>query len=711
MEEDGSKSPTAAKIAEEIQAKAEEVKKTLKHVETKEKNILPTAEANKKKVNNNKTKSYCGVDGDGEYCTDENYEVTEFFEKEYDPCEKIHLDYLKKRKHNLKLTSKYQDVKDCYYNFPYNHYLAKETIETLKKILDGFYIFLEQSNEPPVPGFNFTPTNLINDLKLLSKKNYTYDIDVMMDLVKSFYKISDAHLAFVPICYTSFVFEHGLSLYSVINVNGTQVIKVFDDIYDASNIDCEVSHIDDEPALEVLTNYAYKNVFRSRDLGVRFNRVLSNLVYKNGHFITSNFNQLFTRRSLLPESPIVTYTLKCHNYDDNQLTLKKKIKRHWIAMSSRYDDFKDSQSYWENVCVKANQDEMIDDETLDKAQELTLAQSYDHYDIGHGELVYKGQISGYYMVDDIGVAVVPSLSSVNGMTEKDMMEEILNGFQVLEQGGAQKLVLDFSNNRGGSISVANFFNDLLFPETHPNFPNDMKLSKQIMAAFKVAHSLPEIKMIFSTQYLLGYDTKKPFKNLKELFGNNLSLRGNQKVRYTSKFIDSYVEKSMNEILPSSSSSSDLNVDFENYHKNYKKYSSSMLPWNSTNIIIITNGVCGSSCALITQHLSEVHNVKTVAVGGFVSQKLSYSSFPGGAVYSEKLLHKSLKRMGLYSNPIFPMPFLIKAKMSFPIREVYSIKHKNKVLDFLFSPANYRLYYDEENVRDPSKLWVEAAKFL
>ncbi|CAJ0767762.1 18983_t:CDS:1, partial [Entrophospora sp. SA101] len=113
-------------------------------------------------------------------------------------------------------------------------------------------------------------------------------------------------------------------------------------------------------------------------------------------------------------SPIVTYTLKCHNYDDNQLTLKKKIKRHWIAMSSRYDDFKDSQSYWENVCVKANQDEMIDDETLDKAQELTLAQSYDHYDIGHGELVYKGQISGYYMVDDIGVAVVPSLSSVNG---------------------------------------------------------------------------------------------------------------------------------------------------------------------------------------------------------------------------------------------------------------------------------------------------------
>ncbi|CAJ0638014.1 12157_t:CDS:2 [Entrophospora sp. SA101] len=44
MEEDGSKSPTAAKIAEEIQAKAEEVKKTLKHVETKEKNILPTAE-------------------------------------------------------------------------------------------------------------------------------------------------------------------------------------------------------------------------------------------------------------------------------------------------------------------------------------------------------------------------------------------------------------------------------------------------------------------------------------------------------------------------------------------------------------------------------------------------------------------------------------------------------------------------------------------
>ena len=92
-----------------------------------------------------------------------------------------------------------------------------------------------------------------------------------MDMVNLMADLKDAHLNFFPTCYTWFGFGQRLLLYSVINKDGAQIIKIFDDKADNSTIDCEVTHIDGRPSMEVINEYADR-VYISRDTGVRLNR-------------------------------------------------------------------------------------------------------------------------------------------------------------------------------------------------------------------------------------------------------------------------------------------------------------------------------------------------------------------------------------------------------------------------------------------------------
>ena len=48
----------------------------------------------------------------------------------------------------------------------------------------------------------------------------------------------------------------------------------------------------------------------------------------------------------------------------------------------------------------------------------------------------------------------------------------------------------------------------------------------------------------------------------------------------------------------------------------------------SKILILTNGLCGSTCAVTSSHLNQVDRVKTVTFGGFYNQSQQYFSFPG-----------------------------------------------------------------------------------
>ncbi|CAG8759949.1 4097_t:CDS:1, partial [Funneliformis caledonium] len=93
------------------------------------------------------------------------------------------------------------------------------------------------------------------------------------------------------------------------------------------------------------------------------------------------------------------------------------------------------------------------------------------------------------------------------------------------------------------------------------------------------------------------NTGKTFSTVEEFIGNNTYIRGGTPTSFTSKFVDK------------NSQGFTLFTKLLAGHINEYK-------WKSKDVVILTNGHCGSSCSLITHRMAEKFNVSTIAVGGY-----------------------------------------------------------------------------------------------
>ncbi|CAG8790623.1 27178_t:CDS:1, partial [Dentiscutata erythropus] len=143
-----------------------------------------------------------------------------------------------------------------------------------------------------------------------------------------------------------------------------------------------------------------------------------------------------------------------------------------------------------------------------------------------------------------------------------------------------------------------------------------------------------------------------------------------------------------------------------------------LPWKASDMVILTNGYCGSAGSAIALHLAELNNVTTVSIGGFPKTSLSISSFPGGEefVFTDpnngfEDLVQELNRLGLSNNDQAPKQFPTNIFFPFTIRRAFSVKNPDQVLEYTFRPAQNQINYNDQSVRDLSIVWDQAANFL
>ncbi|PKY32303.1 hypothetical protein RhiirB3_532000 [Rhizophagus irregularis] len=579
-----------------------------------------------------------------------------------DACGRLANDIKRSNKDSY-FSVKHSDVQACFESFPYDKNLAQKTIETLKKTLQGFYVYLSEAKEQPRQGFSFRAIDLVKELDSLLSNNYKTDYQFMTDIVSLISETKDAHLSFYPFCYFIFTYNQQLSLYSTV-INDKQVIKIFADEIDKNTIDCEVTHIDGRPSIEVIKEFA------------------------------------------------------------DTLSIKWKIR----PLASNI--FNTSKDYWNTFCQLNNSIELTSPNAETVVPKI--------YKMSECKMVYKTPIAKFFVLSDnkTGVIVLTSVLPPDGNFVNEMFE-LQNGFNSLEKEGVKKLVLDFSGNPGGSLELALFIVYLLFPETDPSFNLDMVVTELSREAFFQATSqsvhedfidaslIPPLVNISSKESIarwaaetaysvtaIGspfdiFSYKNPaindhFHTVKEFIGNNTYLRGGTSTQYTSKFVNRYSER--------------LNLFIELLSGNFfNKYE-----WKSEDMIILTDGYCGSSCSSIAQRMAIKNNVSTVAVGGYKDTPLSYSSFPGGQVLEFEELIAELDVVGLLQNEtladLIPPPFSIRVIFGFTLKEAYDVVNKDNVnqedvLEFVYKPAEHRFYHDEISARDPSVLWLKAAKEL
>ena len=241
--------------------------------------------------------------------------------------------------------------------------------------------------------------------------------------------------------------------------------------------------------------------------------------------------------------------------------------------------------------------------------------------------------------------------------------------------------------------MADLFVAMLSNSTAHIYPTDIKVTELTKLAIEAAVTVStNTDSFFDPRNNLDAKTRTQYKIARDLIGNNSKTRGGVTSNYTNKFLVNDTE-TIQELLVRNPNP---------------------LPWKFTDYVILSNGFCGSSCALVSQTLEELFNVTTVAVGGFYNTSLSFASFTGGQVSTldQMLSDLNSSRINSTNNNLVPKKLPTNIVFTFPFKEAYSFKGTGEiVMEFEFRPAKHRIYYDSKSIRDPSNLWLQAVNFI
>ncbi|KAF9545820.1 hypothetical protein EC957_010448 [Mortierella hygrophila] len=212
---------------------------------------------------------------------------------------------------------------------------------------------------------------------------------------------------------------------------------------------------------------------------------------------------------------------------------------------------------------------------------------------------------------------------------------------------AENLILDLSHNTGGYVCLGVTMVQIFFPE-RPRLVTNIRLSPlstQMMTAgaMGIDHFISPYGESPVAAFQSGYflkPTTHPHRNF--TFSDYLSDRCAIADKYTLAY-DPVEESRRKRASSTYGTTTEGNDDDSPYR-----------PWDPENLAILTDGYCGSSCALISNMMHTKFGVPTVVVGGRTTAQrggsMSYSTFPGLQVVDDALLFTEMHdvRSGMMS---------------------------------------------------------------
>ncbi|KAF9906573.1 hypothetical protein BX616_000678 [Lobosporangium transversale] len=601
----------------------------------------------------------------------------------------------------------YDDVSACYKAIPYDPVVASATLKTLHAFFNDYYVFRDSALTPDLKApFSCPPVDIAKEFERIGQTKYTSDYSFHSDVSRAINGLYDAHASYNIDCYTAYAFGQPFALYAPV-VQGRQSIRIYRDFTRRGYDDCEVVTIDGEDALTHLIKFADTLNF-SKDRGVRLNQALASETFdeKRGVFTTSSGQ--YSERLDLPDKARVNYELKCTN---NPTSIR--LSEEWRVFALNEAQFTDVKSYVTSVCLpltQRHQDlpstkhlqrrelETVREHEVRKRQlypvpkksifldAVPSAPSEDptggDTDLPTAQQLVAGNGTVFYQLQsqpDVGVIVVHT----HGVESEGELQVAADGLAAFHARNITKILFDFQGNGGGSVNFASFLVQLIFP-------NRGDLDKSLRSDLRITPSIQDLSAavfnaseghLYNAGIYLGLTTQAPYQN-NDLFLHPVTLTRNGRPA-----------------LYSNSTTLDPVTlgggDMAGY------------PWtnNPANVRFLTDGRCGSACALSAHSLHKLYNVTSYGVGGVSGEGLSMFSFAGGAVSSLNDVNK-VYAFGKVTSPLEPLPY--KGDVNLPILEVYANGSDIPLeYDADQHPVNYRLAFDPVNARKRNVMWAQV----
>jgi hypothetical protein len=464
-------------------------------------------------------------------------------------------------------------------------------------------------------------------------------------------------------------------------------------------VGCEVTEIDGAEAMDMIVNYAVNNNGESKDANTCFNNIMNTKSYFHGW--DDGADDLGYHR-FLPAQEFHNYTMRCPK--QGTLPIQEEydepftVQVPWVAQVP--PNFQNADSYWTNFCQSAHQND-----------HKNVTKRNIHYDVHELKTIYEGevfalssggnnvavnavgnsrgpysefiQLTGEYK--NVGVIDIQSFS-IASSDRQDFADDFIAGLENFEKNGVEKIILDLSSNGGGDACAGEFLISTFFNST-PDYPSDIKYSPFLERVVKAAYEQENTKWLDYKSD--GFEGSSWFTKTKSYTrGKTDNVKFSQPVTLScAGWVDTISTKKF---------------------KNTK--------WKPSDVLILSDGRCGSTCAIVASRLRLSHQVPAMGLGGIRGNRMQFASFPGGESDRLSSFLMDLEILGLQNDPDAPSPFPERADMGWTFREVYRPKEtfngdQTDLLEYNAINADCRMHFDDSNADDIKKLWADVAKVV
>lgn len=412
----------------------------------------------------------------------------------------------------------------------------------------------------------------------------------------------------------------------------------------------------------------------------------------------------FAQRTKVPSNATIEYKIDCTDKRSKSTStstpeekpIQTTMALAWSALDATMLPYDDSPSYHRQFCSQ-NSIQTVKKFVLDSA-------SADDFGAGRTDLhsgrkkakeLYRGFYASFHMLSD-GITAVFRLGTESPNKQENykagFYQNIDNGFAAMEAAGAKRLIIDLQNNSGGIICWGRYVLQTLFPNT---------VDSPYIYSLRAS---PLAQALAKATFLYDQDSNSPYGGLvdpvtgEEVLNDSWMNPGDKLKGRNGNFSKKITDRLCGAVDEIKGAADDALFEAE-------------------DIIILSNGYCGSTCAVLALQLHERYGVRTVAVGGHHGQSMAFTSFPGGAVQANNTLWVQRVQKVFNSMPIHvqtpelktlvPNPLPANGQLAFTFRQIMSASDEEQVSEYMRIPSEFRMDYTSARFRMPSVLWEDV----
>jgi len=631
----------------------------------------------------------------------------------------------------------YTKVMNCFHSIYLTDDIKYTTLQTLQRSIEvyAFYDIAHDSPDPNLP----LQVDMQRGLSEIADRPYIYDMEFHEDLRYLFLQLNDAHTQYyLPTCYQNILIRQGLGpvgwgsdpsnfKITVSPYFPSDLVSYYSNnfgIYLPNYTNYTINTINGVPAYEYFMTYANTSIGMSKDVGTRFNYALTVPEPRNDiNIIQYGYWQQRTHRNPFPKTDSVEYGLISPNGDFETLVLPWSFKalKTYTGQQSWLNDYyaplADVNSYIEAAdnwyikqktgdiepSVKSSfMEDIIDNTDFIKSHKHNLIYKYfgnDAQDMTFELLANSSHLSFWQLSDN--QTFVMYLDTMEPGRFSGFYPTLIQGFNMAKERGLSRFIIDLTNNGGGNIclgrSLLAFLQRDGWAGEGQNWgPQDLPLSD---FAEQLIHSAVDNE-ISNTVWSPAFYDNQDNENINNTDTSYLlpglpHVRGGRYRNYSKLVHINDCGNPGYDIIPA--------TDF-----------------NPTETIIITKGLCGSTCALFANHLALYDDVRTVVLGGMPGRNpMQYTSFPGLQVLEKNPLFGQFIRLkqnvtwvpyaDTDPDSIVPRLLATQADFRYCVREIYppEANYQTKPMEFNFQQATYHYYNTELTANYPQYVWYDV----